>query len=231
MDKPDTIAVNVEVERKVHACRADMYVDIKGDSFVSGKAALKKAREVRDLVAALAEVGIEERGIQVIGIRAEVSSGIIGKSSSAVYRLRIEVPSLEMLADSLGAVTTRKNAALTLLDWQYDRIGDLHDEMLGEALRKAQQRAELICGELYHRNLGVHSLAEKFKDDQEKPARLYAGGMLTDCSFREVRRKHAVTKEELGLEVSHAKTVSLDLRVEYRVQPQPTAEAPAAPDG
>ena len=96
MDKPDTIAVNIELEQKVYASRADMYVEIKGDSFFSGNAALEKALEVRDLVAVLAAVPIEESHIQVVGITAEVSSGIIATSSSAVYRLRIEVASLDI---------------------------------------------------------------------------------------------------------------------------------------
>jgi uncharacterized protein DUF541 len=118
-------------------------------------AALKNAREVRDLVAALDEVGIDESCIQVVEIRTEVSTGLITKSSSAVYRLRIEVPSLDALADALGAVTSRKNASLTFLDWQYNGMDQLHDEMLGQALRKAEQRAALICRELNHTNLGV----------------------------------------------------------------------------
>jgi len=233
MNKRDTITVNVELERRIYACRADMYVEISGDSFVSGNAALTKAREVRDLVAALAEVGIAESSIQVVGIQAKVSSGIIGKSSSAVYRLRIAVPSLDMLADALGAVTSRKHATLTLVDWQYDGIEELHDDMLGQALRRAQERAALVCRELRHQNQGVHSLTEKLRDDQDKQTRLESGAMLAmlaDTAPRS-RRRAAVTAEDLGLDVAHSKTVSLRLRVEYRVRPQPQVEHDAPQDG
>lgn len=222
MEKPDTIAVNVELERKVHASGADMHVEIRGDSFVSGQTALKKAREVRDLVAALAEIGIPADRVQVVGIRAEVSSGLIGRSSSAVYRLRVGIASLDLLADALGAVTSRKNATLTGLVWQYDRPDELHSEMLADALRKAQGRAALICRELDHRNMGVHTLTEKLKDDQERQGHLYRVGMVSEASLG-VRRKVAVTKEDLGLDVSHTKTVSLEVRVEYRVEPEPKA--------
>jgi uncharacterized protein YggE len=227
MDGPDTIAVNVEVKRKVYASRADMYVEIRGDSLVSGSAALNQAREVRELVAALGEVGIAESGIQVVGIRAQVSSGVITKSSSAVYRLRIELPSLDQLADALGAVTSRKNASLTLLDWQYTAIEELHEELLGEALRRARQRAALICRELNHRNLGVHTLTEKLRDNED----MQGHSMLAQPAPVNVRRRGPLTPEDLGLDVTHAKTVSLDVRVEYRVQPEPDAEAPAAADG
>ena len=99
--------------------------------------------------------------------------------------------------------------------------------MLRQALRKAELRAALICRELNHTNLGVHSLTERLRDDQEKKTQLditpdVSGGM---------RRRAAVTKEDLGMDVTHAKTVSLDVRVEYRVQPEPKAEQTAAADG
>jgi uncharacterized protein YggE len=227
MTEPDTIAVNVEMQRKVYASRADLYVELRGDSFVSGNAALRKAHEVRDLVAALAAVGIEERGIQVVGIRAEVSSGLIAKSSSALYRLRIEVPSLEILADALGATTSRKHARLTHLDWQYTGIEELHEELLGQALRSAEQRAALICRELHHRNLGVHTLTEKLRDYEEKSRIVMDPG----APVAMMSPRGALTKEDLGLEVTHAKTVALELRVEYRVQPEQEAAPAATADG
>jgi len=230
MKKPDTIAVNVELERKVHASGVDMHVEIRGDSLISGQTALKKAREVRDLVTALADVGIPADKVQVVGIRAEVSSGLIGKSSSAVYRLRVGIASPDTLADALGAVTSRKNATLIGLEWQYDRLDELHSEMLTDALRKAQTRAALICRELGHRSMGVHALTENLRDHHEKQGHLYRGGTLSEASLG-VRRKVAVTKDDLGLEVSHTKTVSLDLRVEYRVEPEPEGEQGHAADG
>jgi hypothetical protein len=141
------------------------------------------------------------------------------------------VPSLDLLADALGAVTSRKNATLTRLDWQYDTLEDVHNEMLAQALRSAEDRATLICRESHHRNLGIHSLTEKLRDTQEKQARIYADGMLSDLSAQVTRGRGAITKEDLGLEVSHAKTISLEVQVEYRVQPHAQAEHDAAQDG
>jgi hypothetical protein len=215
MDKPDTISVNVKVERKVYASRVDMCVEIRGESLVSGSAALQKAREVRDLVAALADVRIPESCVQVVGIRTAVSSGIITKSSSAVYSLRIEVPSLDLLADALGAVTSRKNASLTRLEWQYSGIEELHHQMLEEALRRSEQRAALICRELRHGNLGVHGLTETFSEDQDNRAEFASFGAPLRA-----RAANALSKEDLGLEVTHSKTVTLGVRVEYRVEPR-----------
>ena len=43
-------------------------------------------------------------------IHADVSTGILGKSSSATYRLRIRFENLDLLPDALGAITGAKNA-------------------------------------------------------------------------------------------------------------------------
>jgi hypothetical protein len=46
----DTIAVNVELTREILADKVNVVVDVKGSSFVSGRTALRKVKEVRDLV-------------------------------------------------------------------------------------------------------------------------------------------------------------------------------------
>lgn len=222
MDTPNTIAVNVRTERKVHASGADMHIEIKGDSVVSGRTALKKAREVRDLVAALAGIGVQADHVQVAGVRAEVTSGLIGKTSSALYRLRVEIASLDVLADALGAVTSRKNATLIGLEWRYDRADELHDELLADALQIAQTRTALICRGLSHRNVGVHTLTEKLRHE-DREAYPHSRAFSLSDSF-DAASGEAVTKEDLGLDVSHTKTIALDLRVEFLVEPELEAE-------
>lgn len=56
MDEPDIIAVNVEKRREVRATAAYLFVAITGSSLISGRTALKKAREVRKFVESLAEL-------------------------------------------------------------------------------------------------------------------------------------------------------------------------------
>lgn len=217
MEKKDTIAVNVELEREIAASRVDFYVEIKGESLFSGKAALKKAREVRDLVAALSEINVPEEFVHLVGVWTEVATGVIGKSSSAVYRLRIEIQSLDLLADALGAVTSQKNSKLRDMDWHYDQSDTVHKEMLRNALQKAKERAQLICRELDHQNLGVHSLTEKMRSKSGQAERFE----MTDYMFARKRLSKSsgqVSKEDLGLTIQHSKTLALDVRVEFTVR-------------
>ena len=214
MENLDAFGVNIEVERKIYANSLDMFVEIRGESFFSGKEAIKKAREVKEMVQVLSQVGIDENKIELMGVRMEVSSGMIGKSSSALYRLRVHLTNLESLGDVLGAVTSRKNASVLSLDWQYEAIDGIHDEMLLEAIEKAKNRAALICRELHLENLGVHTFTENFYDNQESHLESLAGG----TPFM-ARKSREMTSEDLGLEVSHSKRISLSVRLECKVGP------------
>ena len=214
MENPDRIGVNIEVARKVYANSLDIFVEIKGDSFFSGKEAIKKAREVKEMVQALLQAGIDESMIELMGVRMEVSSGMISKSSSALYRLRLHLTNLDSLGDVLGAVTSRKNASVLSLDWQYEAIEGIHDEMLTEALAKAKKRAALICQELQIENLGVYTLSEQFYNNQESHSSSLSGGTPFVT-----RKSREMTSEDLGLEVSHSKRISLSLQLEYKVGP------------
>lgn len=99
MEKPDTITATVSRREELGADKVDIHVTIKGSSLITGNAALKKAREVSQLVSALLEVKIKVEDITLTSVRAESSSGILGKSTSAAYQLRIKCNDLELLAD------------------------------------------------------------------------------------------------------------------------------------
>ena len=102
------------------------------------------------------------------------------------------------------------------MDWKYPEMESLHEEMLGQALERAERRAALICRAVNHRNLGVHGLTEKLRDTDDLQPHLMLSREMVGTM-----RAGAFTSEDLGLDVTHAKTVSLDVRVEYRVEPQP----------
>lgn len=51
--KPDTIKVSANHKEEIRANRAELFVTVKGSSLVSRDAAMKKAKEVNQLVEAL----------------------------------------------------------------------------------------------------------------------------------------------------------------------------------
>ncbi len=209
--QPNTISVQVDVERSIDATGAHLFVEVRGDSVFSGKSALSKAREVRELIENLRAAGIGEDAVHVTGVQTEVASGLITKSSSAKYNLRIEVPTTEQVTDVLAAVTNRKNAALTSITWQYADERAHKDEMLREALAAAQARAALICEGIGHETLGVHTLREHSGSPNARPQAMR--------KLASARSSGPVSGEDFGLSLTHSKQLTLTLNVDYLVAP------------
>lgn len=213
MDKPNTVTIVAKAEREIKATRARMHVVIKGQSLFSGRAVLRKAREVRELVAALSAVGIDEGQIEVEEIQASVKAGVITQSSNVAYYLCVAVDSLDLLVDALAAVTGQKDATLTRVEWLYDQTDQTYEGLLREALATAKKRAALICHELNHRNLGIHALRDRTEAGSE------ILGTLGDSQYSRASRA-SLTNDDLGLEISHSKTLEVQLLVEFNVAPE-----------
>src|SRR5512139_2798098 len=113
--KPDTIKVTALHREEIFASHANLYVTVKGSSVVSGNEALKKAKEVSQLVEALTSPalskvegsGLSSEAIQLLGVHIETASGVLLKSSSATYRLRIKVEKLEQIAELLDIIASQ----------------------------------------------------------------------------------------------------------------------------
>src|SRR5574338_678352 len=79
--KPDTIKISVSHYEEIFASHANLYVTVKGSSVVSGDEAMKKAREVSQLVEALTGFGLGPEAIQLLGVHIESASGALLRSS------------------------------------------------------------------------------------------------------------------------------------------------------
>ena len=199
---------------QVPADRADFRVTIMGSSLVAGTEALKKAREVAQMVQGLTALGVPESDIHLEDVTANVASGALLKSSQATYRLRVHCTKLGMLADILGVITSQKNGDLQSLQWGYPDDEAAQDEWLRLCIARANKKAALIAAGLGVRLLGVRSFSERLVNP-ESP-RLNLSSSLTFGRAR-AKRLSQVTSEELGLDVSHIKTVEMQVDVEYRV--------------
>ncbi len=214
MEKPNTISVNISKEENIFANKADIYLEIKGNSLISGKSAIAKIKEINELAKSLKKLEIDEKSIRIVSVKTEVSSGLIAKSSSANYLISIEICNLDKMSGILGVITNLKNVRIASLDWHYDKIDEVHESLLSEALEDAEKRAILICNTLKHKKLCVYSLTEKLRDNDKDlhiEFRSSSGG-----KFYSKNRDEAMN--ELELDIIHFKTVKLDLRVEYNVE-------------
>jgi uncharacterized protein YggE len=210
----DTLTVRTSLEEEVLADRADLVVTIRGSSLVTGSAALNKAREVRQLAEDLAQVGVVAGDIRLLSVSAETSTGVIGKSSTASYRLRVRCTKLDDLADVLGVITGQKNTHLTSVEWGYPDLEPIRDRLLQQGLTRAAAKAALMASALGSRIERAHAVNESPLDADEAPGpRMYRAAAMPEA------QRSRMTSEDLGLAVTHSKRIGVQVEVVFRIAP------------
>ena len=216
MPDADTRSIITVQERQAHtlaATFADLSVTVEGLSLFSGAEALKKAREVAQLVSDLTASGLPQDAVFLEGITADVHSGTLAKNSRARYRLRIHCAELAKLADVVGIVAGQKNTTLHGIDWGYPDDAALHDTWLLACIARVTEKSTKIAAALGVRVIGVASFTEFLEDPEAGPKFLGLSSARSEAAG--MRRQ--MTSEDLGLEISHAKTLFVAVAVNFLV--------------
>lgn len=208
--KPDTIKVSASHREEIFASHANLYVTVKGSSIVSGNEAMKKAREVSQLVEALTSYGLRPESIQLQGVRIETASGALLKSSSAVYHLKVKSEKLDQLAGLLDIIAEQKNASLNRIEWRYPE-DEAHERGLDSAIAKGKAKAEKVAAAIGVKLLGVYDFMENTYDEERPPIPFQAKAM-------EMRASRAVADQpSLDMEIQHSKMIHVNVDIWYRV--------------
>jgi uncharacterized protein YggE len=210
----DTITVRVINETELDADSADLTVIVEGSSVFSGSEAFKKAKELRNLIEALKEVGIEEDRVKLRSVEINSQSFAIIKTSSAKYVASIKTVTVELLPAVLSAVASHKGTKLSQLKWNYGRLKEIRSELRREALAEALRQARLDAEVLGTEVLGIHELTEETRGKDYNPE--YIAGNLADADFLGVRHRSG---QDIGFHLGNSTTVNLDLRARFRVGP------------
>jgi len=208
--KPDTIKISASHREEISASHADLFVTVKGSSLVSGDQALKKAKEVSQLVEAVTNFGLSPEAVHLQGVHIETSSGALLKSSSATYRLKVRCENLDQLAELLDIISSQKNAALERIAWKYNE-DEAREHGLMTALEKAKAKADKVAKSLGVKLLGVYDLIEN-NFDEEMPYPQFAAMQAAP------KRSVGITPEPgLGMDIQHSKTVNVNVEIWYRI--------------
>lgn len=225
---PGTIRIVETESREFEAKEVELHVTVRGSSFFVGDAALTKAREVSALVTDLQRLGIEDDCIRFEGVKAEVSSGTMGRNSSASYLLQVVCRKLEMLPDVLGAVTSQKNTKITHLRWEYGDTRETEEELLDLCIERANKKVRRIASALGVSLLGISDLKDSAYDEGGRlsPEQSFA---VEDADLAFARRSRAgqITLEDFGGNISHTKRRFVSVAITYRVSD--IAAQPAEP--
>jgi uncharacterized protein YggE len=208
--KPDTIKISASHREEIFASHANLYVTVKGSSVFSGNEAMKKAREVSQLVEALTRYGLSPEAIQLQGARIETANGPVLKSSSAVYRLKIKTEKVDQLAELLDIIAGQKNAALERIEWKYPE-DEARQRALEAALGKGKEKAARVAFSLGVRLLGVYDFMENAFDEERPPMPFQAMEMNMKA------RAAGPEQPSLNMEIQHSKTIQVNVDIWYRV--------------
>lgn len=206
--KPDTIKVSASHREEIFASHANLYVTVKGSSVVSGNEAMKKAREVSQLVEALTRFGLSPEAIQLQGVRIETASGALLKSSSAIYHLKVKTERLDQLAGLLDIIAEQKNATLQRIEWKYPE-DEAQERGLEAAIAKGKAKAEKVAAAMGVKLLGIYDFMENTFDEERPPMPFQAKAMRA--------MEAAADQPSLNMEVQHSKTVHVNVDIWYRV--------------
>jgi len=207
--KPDTIKISASHKDEISATHADLHVTVKGSSLVSGDQAMKKAKEVNQLVEALTSLGLSPEAVHLQGVHIEVASGALLKSSSAMYRLKIRCEKLDQLADLLDIISSQKNASLDRIEWKYSEDA-AREQALDIVLTKAKSKAEKVAKSLNVKLLGVYDLIEN-QYDEEIPFPHFAAQAMPRAMGK------AAPEPSLSMDIQHGKTINVSVDIWFRI--------------
>lgn len=208
--KPDTIKISVFHREEIFASHANLFVTVKGSSVVSGNEAMKKAKEVSQLVEALTGFGLSPDAIQLLAVHIETASGALLKSSSAIYRLRIRSERLDQIAELLDIIASQKNAILERIEWKYPEEA-AQEHGLETAMSKAKAKAEKVAAALGVKLLSVYDFTESTFDEERPPMPFRAEAMMMKS------RAAAPDEPSLGMDIQQSKTIQVNVDIWYRV--------------
>ena len=209
--KPDTIKVSAVHREEIYANHANLFVIVKGSSVFSGNEAMKKAKEVNQLVEALTNFGLSPDAVQLQGVRIETASGTLLKSSSAIYHLKIHNEKLDQLPGLLDIIASQKNATLERIEWKYPEES-ARERGLDAAITQAKSKANKVAAALGVRLLGVYDFIENAYDE-ERPVPMPMQAMMMKSRAAEM----AADAPSLDMDIQHSKTIHVNLEIWYRI--------------
>ena len=208
--KPDTIKVSAFHREEIFASHANLYVTVKGSSLVSGNEAMKKAREVSQLVEALTSFGLSPDAVLLQGVRIETASGTLLKSSSAIYHLKVKTEKLDQLAGLLDIIAEQKNAALERIEWRYPE-DEARARGLEAAIAKGKAKAAMVAAAMDVKLLGVYDFMENAYDEERPPMPFQAMEMSMKS------RTAMADQPSLAMDIQHSKMINVNVDIWYRV--------------
>lgn len=214
------IIVELASEHELEADHVDAVVDVKATAFFTGNAAFANAKEVASLVRRMEELGVPATAFTLQAVQAETTEGLLTRSSSALYTLRIRLVDMSRVGDVLLALSGLKQATLRELKWGYVRESEARQDWLEALARESVKKARRVAAGLGVTLGGLHRFSERTWDSPAFGPRVggYAGD---DETMPQSMPGSYGGRASLGFTVSHRKKVHVTATAQFRTHPAP----------
>lgn len=212
----------------LYADGAELLITVQGSQFFGGAAAMKQARELATLTAALKEAGLEDRDIQLQNAQLEQAGGF-GKSSSALYNLKLICKPAERVGDALAVLSHQKNVVLNRTLWTYPEADEVLEAALELAAQKARRRAErlakaagvtLASVRIIHYEVGARARLQESLEELEDDVSLISRMDMEYASAAGAPKSRSAAPSPSWSEIgapttSHQKTIPVAVTIRY----------------
>ncbi len=207
-EKTGIIKISEKAETEVKAVSAKLHLEITGENFIYGSAALEKSAEVKSLVDDLKQIGIGGENVMVRDVSVQTETGFFNKSSKGTYKIVVHVENLELMPHALGAVAEQKNCRLSFVEWIFNE-DEARIELAREALIKAKRKADSMANAVGYKIVGIKSCADVY-DELPKPK-----SNSENFGMMRARADYAAAPVDIGTQFQNENKVSAQVFVEF----------------
>ncbi|MFZ0530346.1 MAG: SIMPL domain-containing protein [Propionicimonas sp.] len=203
------LRITVDDRGCVTASSAKLNLVVKGATAVVGNAAVKRAAEVRALVAALAEVGVGEEKVEVSSVTLASTTSLLGRNQRAEIALTVAVEP-DQLPAVLGILADAPNLSLEGLEWVFDSF-EASIPLTAQAMVKARRKADAVASAAGLRITGIANASDSWNLVSPRPeAMAYAAPVGA-------RALKSSPELDLGLEYSSSTEITVHLSVDFEM--------------
>ncbi len=205
---PDRISLEISKKTEVSPLWAILEVTIEGEASFSGNESFRKAKEVATFVDALKQTDYDEAHVSLENVVIKTSTGVLTKSSSARFELKLDKIPLKQLSSVLSVVARQKNISINSVDYDFGALEKEKSELMEQACLAAKEEGLRVCSFYGVELLGIYSMAPSWSLPDMQSYE------MTRSSFGKSRRS-----EMEGLDIIENKKdeLLLALRMEFRV--------------
>ncbi|CAM4434932.1 SIMPL domain-containing protein [Corallococcus exiguus] len=217
------IVVELSAEHELEADHVDAVVDVKASSFFTGNAAFANAKEVAALVRLMEDLGVQASAFTLQSVQAETQEGLLTRSSSALYTVRIRLVDMGRVGDVLAALSGMKQATLRELKWGYTHEPEARQDWLEALARESVKKARRVAAGLGVTVAGLHRFSERTWESRAfgNHGGAYGGGNEDVMPMAPSGSYSVKRTASLGFPVSHRKKVHVMATAEFQTHPAP----------